>query len=121
MLNEALIQKEKMMTLKQLQAEVKEWTEHNFPNAEKVDPVLGVAEETGELCHAILKMKQGIRISEDHVGEAIDAIGDIVIYLADVCNKYGFDLESVVYSTWAQVHHRDWLNDPEKGNDNGSR
>lgn len=95
------------MTLKQLQAEVKEWATHNFPEAERVDPVLGVAEETGELCHAVLKMKQGIRTSEDHMEEAIDAIGDLVIYLADVCNKYGFDLESIVYSTWDEVKQRD--------------
>lgn len=103
------------MTLKQLQAEVKEWADYNFPTAEKVDPVLGVAEETGELCHAILKMKQDIRTSEDHMEDAIDAIGDLVIYLADVCNKYGFDLESVVYSTWDKVKQRDWQKDPVKG------
>lgn len=103
------------MDLNKLQKEVKEWTGRNFPNAEPVDPVLGVAEEIGELCHAILKMKQGIRMSEGHHYNAIDAIGDIVIYLADVCNKYNWDLDTCIEIAWNEVKKRDWKNDPDKG------
>ena len=104
------------MNLYDLQKEVKEWAERNFPDAEKVDPVLGVAEETGELCHAILKMKQKIRGTEDqHRANAFDAVGDIVIYLADVCNKYNLDLQAAVATTWFKVKKRNWKDDPEKG------
>ena len=40
--------------------------------------------------------------------DAVDAVADIVIFLADYCSARGFDLESLVSETWAEVRKRDW-------------
>jgi NTP pyrophosphatase (non-canonical NTP hydrolase) len=95
--------------LQALQTDHKTWTDRNFPNADPVDAVLGVAEEVGELCHAILKQRQGIRgTSEEHEAKAKDAVGDIVIYLLDVCTRRGWSFGEIVAETWAEVRKRDW-------------
>lgn len=92
-----------------LQDDHKVWSTRNFPNADPVDAVLGVAEEVGELCHAILKQRQGIRgTSEEHEAKAKDAVGDIVIFLLDVCNRRGWSFAEIVAETWAEVRKRDW-------------
>jgi len=63
-------------------------------------------EEGGELAHAFLKRHQGIRkVTLDDVG---DAVGDIIVYLADFCNAYGIDLQESVDETWDKVKYRDW-------------
>jgi len=93
----------------ELQADHKAWADRNFPNADPVDAVLGVAEEVGELCHAILKQRQGIRgTHEEHEAKAKDAVGDIVIYLLDVCTRRGWSFAEIVAETWAEVRKRDW-------------
>ena len=64
---------------------VGEWGEANFgaTTPENVsDPALGFLEEIGELTHAILKKKQGIRgTPEEHNAAARDALGDMGIFL----------------------------------------
>ena len=105
-----------MVTLRRLQKESKEWTQENFGVHPAWHPLLGIQEEVGELSHAHLKSEQGIRGNVDtHRLEKIDAIGDIVIYLADYCNQEGLDLEACVSETWRQVSKRDWNEDKEFG------
>ena len=82
-----------MITLSDLQGELRLWQEHNFPGRESWEPLMGVAEEVGELSHAHLKQHQGIRRNEDHEAKARDAVGDIIVYLADYCNARGFSLQ----------------------------
>lgn len=94
------------------------WREHCFPPQHRspVMQALGVAEEAGELAHAILKMEQGIRGSEaQHVNEAIDAVGDIIIYLSGIASSLGFDLETAVKTAWSEVASRDWSKHKETG------
>lgn len=70
-------------------AQRNEWVRHNFPDAPKHQPAhgtFGVMEEIGELAHAHLKEAQQIRMNEDHVAKAQDAIGDTMIYLMGVMN-----------------------------------
>lgn len=68
-----------------LSSSVGEWGEANFGSTtpENVsDPALGFLEEIGELTHAILKKKQGIRgTPEEHDAAARDALGDMGIFL----------------------------------------
>lgn len=105
-----------MMTLFQLQAENKEWADRNFPGYEFYQPILGLMEELGELCHAELKRTQGIRgDAQKHEGAAKDAVGDIVIFLANYCSARGFDMQSIVEETWERVKKRDWQKDPVNG------
>lgn len=109
-------QKTNYMNLKTLQVENKAWAEYNFPGYEDYYPLLGIFEECGELAHAMLKIKQGIRgTKEDHEAKAKDAIGDIVIFLACYCNAMGFDLQECVEQAWAQVKKRDWRKNPVDG------
>jgi NTP pyrophosphatase (non-canonical NTP hydrolase) len=77
---------------------------------------LGVAEETGELCHSILKMEQGIRgTTEKHLDDIHDSIGDITIYLLDLCNVLQINFDEVLEKTWAEVSQRDWIKYPFDG------
>ena len=96
-----------MINLNEKQEEVREWVNKNFPNGDKLHPVLGVCEEAGELCHSVLKQEQGIRINEDHSKKMQDAIGDIVIYLMDVCNKYDFSFSGCILLAWDEIKRRD--------------
>lgn len=116
------------MNLKELQEQQRAWIQHNFPNREPFVPLLGVAEELGELAsvedsphinylaealgklaHAHIKSHQGIRgTSEEHAAKAKDAAADIIIFLSDYCSAKGFDLQEVVESTWNEVKKRDW-------------
>lgn len=105
--------------LEDLQDGVLYWTTRNFGASEdrnRLHPVLGVAEEAGELCHAALKMDQGIRGTEaEHRDAMRDALGDLIIYMADVCNMYGFRLSDCIEETWEKVEKRNWVEDPKGG------
>lgn len=101
--------------LKRLQEEVKVWRGKNFGEQPSWISLLGAVEELGELAHAHVKEVQGIRMSEDHIENAKDAVGDIVIYLADYCGERGFDFEEVVKKTWEQVKKRNWKENREGG------
>jgi NTP pyrophosphatase (non-canonical NTP hydrolase) len=101
-----------------LQINAQKWREHSFPPEHRSVELqaLGVCEEAGELAHAILKMKQGIRGSEvEHMTEARDAVGDIIIYLAGVCSSLGISLHSCVYAAWIGVAQRDWSKNKTDG------
>ena len=105
-----------MITLSQLQAEVGEWSRRNFPKNQPHHPLLGAAEEIGELCHAHLKQDQGIRGTRDeHQAAKKDAVGDTIIYLADYCERNGFKLEDAVEIAWTMVKQRDWQKNPQLG------
>ncbi len=103
------------MLLSELQRGHSRWLEHNFPNQQPHDPLLGLVEEVGELAHAHLKHQQGIRgmTDEEYKKKAGDAIGDIVIYLASYCNTNDFNLALEVTTAWEGVRLRDWRKDPE--------
>jgi NTP pyrophosphatase (non-canonical NTP hydrolase) len=101
--------------LNKIQKELKPWVKHNFGDRPSWMPLLGLIEELGELAHSHLKLAQEIRISEDHISQAKDSVGDIVIYLADYCSSMGFDLESLVQETWNEVKKRDWKKYPANG------
>lgn len=104
-----------MKKLSKIQEEHLDWSLHNFGEAPIWMSLVGLTEELGELSHAYLKHIQGIRNNENHVEKMQDAIGDIVIYLIDFCNKCGFDLSHIIERTWSEVKKRDWRKYPENG------
>ena len=60
------------MNFKQLQEEVREWSHRNFGLRPTYWPLLGAAEEIGELAHAHLKGEQCIRgTPEKHIADAM--------------------------------------------------
>lgn len=104
------------MNLRQVQAEQGEWSKRNFDNRKPYMPILGAAEEVGELSHAFLKMEQGIRGKrEEHIANMKDAVGDCVIFLMDLCNQMDWDFEEIVDTTWNQVKQRDWKKNSHAG------
>lgn len=104
-----------MITLNQLQQELRQWQGHNFPKREAWEPLVGLQEELGELSHAFLKMHQGIRRGEDHAEKLRDACADIVVYLCDFCNATGVDLQGEIDKVWPTVRKRDWIKYPING------
>jgi NTP pyrophosphatase (non-canonical NTP hydrolase) len=97
------------MNLSDLMCEVSQWAEYNFPDAQPHQPLLGALEELGELAHAHLKEEQGIRgLSSEHQAAKVDAIGDVVIYLAHYCSLNCIDFADAVEQTWRLVAQRDW-------------
>lgn len=106
-----------MKPIRDMQAEHKVWQEHNFPDQTAMDAFMGMVEETGELSHALLKHRQGIR---DVDGESVmalvaDAIADHFIFSLGFCNLYGLDLQTTIETTWERVSKRDWIADPSRG------
>lgn len=99
------------LTLRKLQSVSGRWAARNFGDKRPTyHPLLGVSEEVGELCHAHLKREQGIRGTEaELIAQAKDAVGDIVIFLADYCNLNGIDLQEAVEMSWREVSKRDWV------------
>lgn len=107
------------LDLRELQAQVQVWTEHNFGEQAPYRPLLGVVEEVGELCHAQLKNEQGIRSPKADEGgwyaDKRDAVGDIVIYLMNYCTEAGIEFHDAVKATWHKVSARNWVDNPEDG------
>lgn len=106
-----------MKTLAELQTEVGEWTERNFSDRDVVDPALGMVEELGEFCHAVLKLRQGIRGVDDAAAFRMeaDALGDLLIYVLDYCNLRGIELQTALEDVWSEVSKRDWRKYPLDG------
>ena len=96
------------MDFKTLQEETSVWADKNFPNAKYYQPLLGALEELGELAHSHLKLEQAIRMDEPHLANKVDAVGDIIIYLAHYCELNAIDLDTAVTATWSKVRKRDW-------------
>lgn len=61
-----------------LKTEVGEWSRKNFPDQPDVNPYIGSSEEMGELADRV-------DLSSEPDTEELDAVGDILIYLADFC------------------------------------
>lgn len=58
------------------------WIQYNFPNSPGNTQVVGMLEEYGELCHAVLKMSQGIRGNKEELtNDLVDAAADVVIFM----------------------------------------
>ena len=101
--------------LRKLQIEQSEWSRENKLKGDGSLMLLGVMEELGELSHAHLKSLQNIRTNENHEANKIDAIGDIVTYLAAYCNSENIDFQEAVEITWDKVKTRNWIKNPKNG------
>lgn len=119
------------MSLDRLQADVARWLARNFPDRNPLTVVAGTVEEVGELadwidpalardlgkiigrlCRAAVKCDQGIRGTDaEWRAEIAKEVGDVVIKLCDVCDWYGIDLDTAVWSRWETVRARDWQAD----------
>ena len=110
------------LNLRELQEKHCDWSDENFGDVTGhfdrgvLHCALGAAEEIGELCHGVLKAEQGIRGSvDDHRDGVRDAIGDIVLYLIDLCGKLGLEFEAVLRDVSEEVHGRNWNENKKDG------
>jgi len=101
--------------ISKIQKEHRIWQERNFGPPSTSESLIGITEELGELSHAFLKNKQGIRLNEDHEANMEDAVGDLLIYLISFCTSKGYDLDKILQKTWDQVKQRDWILYPNNG------
>lgn len=80
------------------------------------DPVLRLTAAIGDLAHARLKMRQGIRAATAiQLAAERGAVGRIAIWLSVLCSREGLDYGVAVDQTWAEVSKRDWVANPETG------
>jgi NTP pyrophosphatase (non-canonical NTP hydrolase) len=99
-------------TVADTQREVKLWTDHNFPGESLLSVTLGLAEEVGEVCRAVLKQHQGIRGTHEEWQEEIQKeLGDVFIKLCHVATTAGIDFRGAITVRWADVRKRDWIAD----------
>lgn len=102
--------------LREIQKSVAKWSRKNFGDQPSVNPLLGAVEEIGELVHAHLKRAQGIRGgAANYAANAMDAIGDTIIYLMDYAAREGIDVDASLAAAWSCVRQRDWRANAETG------
>lgn len=92
-----------------IQKESGEWRQDAYPDTANIElQALGVCEEAGELAHAVLKFKQGIRgyDKEKTAEEVADAIGDIFIYACGVADHLGINVVDSIVKAWQHVKSR---------------
>jgi NTP pyrophosphatase (non-canonical NTP hydrolase) len=97
--------------LSDLQVELARWQVRNFGVVSHEQQALGVAEEAGELSHAVLKHAQRIRGMDDveaYREKAGDAIADVVIYAMQMATALRLDFATLVEGTARNVMQRDW-------------
>lgn len=92
-----------------VQGESREWRAEAYPETRNIElQALGVCEEAGELAHAVLKYKQGIR-GYDRTKtreEVADAIGDIFIYACGVADELDINVVGAIVDAWRHVKER---------------
>lgn len=98
---------------RQIDNEIHDWATRNFPNTDRVVSALGLAEEVGEFCRAVLKQKQGIRGSYAAWDDEIKReLGDIYIKLAQIAGLCNWNLQDLIAARWDEISQRDWIKDP---------
>ena len=114
--------------MKLRQKKLKAWQDRNFPRSryeamtkdQLIDMVcimqmtLGMAEETGEICHHILKGTQGIRGGQGgiDVDQVVDGVADHLVFGMQALSEFGVDAESGISQVIEEVLQRDWLENP---------
>jgi NTP pyrophosphatase (non-canonical NTP hydrolase) len=103
-------------SLDMFQVQVCKWAKKNFPGEEIHHLVYGMMEELGELVHAHLKAEVGIRgTKKEHLAEAKDAVGDLLVFMAEYCFLMGISMHDALWDTWGEVQKRDWQKYPHDG------
>jgi NTP pyrophosphatase (non-canonical NTP hydrolase) len=96
-----------------MQDEVDAWRQKQpWADESPAQSTLGLAEEVGEVCRAVLKNEQRIRGTHDEwMIELAKELGDVFIKLCDVANVYGLDLQKCITARWDEVSKRNFTKD----------
>lgn len=103
------------------QDDVERFLRRNFPRQPVEHRALLLAEETGEICRAVLKRSQGVRGTvADWTAEIRKEAADVYIGLLALAAIEDFSLEDEVARRWTDVERRDFVVDPiQQGLPNG--
>lgn len=97
-----------------LQEDMADWQQRNFGDGDELSASVGLAEEVGEVCRAVVKRHQGIRgTREEWDAEIRKEVGDVFIKLVDVARTYRFDLADAIAERWGTIQRRNWKADPQ--------
>lgn len=91
--------------LNTFQAAVGHWHGQRFPEAKASHIALKLAEETGEVCRALVESSFPSR-SDHHRESLADELGDVLIVLAALASKCGISLAKAVEARWKIVEAR---------------
>jgi len=84
--------------------EIRDWSTRNFPRNTPEEPLLGMGEELGEIKHALLKIRQGIRGTPDELrAELADAIGDFIIFMLDYTWRREIDVSNMLEMAYTRA------------------
>lgn len=101
------------------QADLADWQDKNFGvhDDDLLAFAVGMAEEVGEVCHHILKGRQGIREGVNGIdkAEVLDGVTDTLIYGLQILSRLGIDAEKEMPAIIQKVLSRNWVEDPETG------
>ncbi len=103
-----------VINMSALQVELFRWQQKNFNGSTLEHCCMGAAEEVGELCHAVLKHRQGIRGMDDKdafKNAAGDAIADTAVFLIQAATILRLDFGELLAETASKVMERNWKND----------
>lgn len=104
--------------IRDIQHESGEWRQNAYPDTATIElQALGVCEEAGELAHAVLKFKQGIRGYDYNKAqeEVADAIGDIFIYACGVADHLNINVVQAIEKAWQHVKNRNIIQGSNPG------
>ncbi len=111
---------EGLVDMSLLQVELHRWEVKNFEGNTPENLFMGVAEELGELAHAMLKHNQKIRGLEDrdkYLEAAGDAIADMLVYMTQLATQLRLDIGILFEQTAVEVMKRDWTKNPENAHE----
>jgi len=89
-----------------------EWQQENI--GEVRDPAylaMGMAEEVGEICHAMRCRERGVRGYDNdakYLDEVADGIADTFVYSLQLASAHDLDVEKILLRTFKHVLSRDW-------------
>lgn len=91
--------------LNSFQAAVGHWHSQTFPEAKASHIALKLAEETGEVCRAVVEASFP-SLSGHHRDLLADELSDVLIVLAALASKCGISLAKAVEVRWKMVEAR---------------
>ena len=81
---------------------ISEWHDKKWPEKDDRHVAAKLAEETGEVCGALIKLVEGRRSIDD----VKDEIGDVLIVLSVLAGRHGWTLEGLRTRRFIEVSHR---------------
>jgi len=101
-----------MSLFQTLQEDVYNWSLKNFGDQRDFYPFMGLGEEAGELADALESPIEPTDVENNFEPseEELDAVGDMLVYLADFCARRGLDYQEAYdsYCNVSPTHDNFW-------------